>query len=137
MHSTTLSDSAAYLNSIEAGATKNAGGIMSECTFACTLSRVISGSILITGGTIHPFSAAGTFTGDDTVFWSEGSNPNWNNATPTVPNQQFLPGVALPYTDLINLEAVNPNFDFTSTWKYWTTGTRANGFPIPRNAPSP
>ena len=109
---------------------------MSQCTNRCTLSRVISGSVLITGGTIHPFSAVGTFTSRDTLFWSGGSNPNWNNAVPTdFSNLSFGPGVALPYTDLIDLEAVNPNFNFTSIWKYWTEGTGANGFPIPKDAP--
>ncbi len=137
MQGTTISDSAVYAEYIEAGGASPAGGIMGQCPLNCTLSRVISGSISIMGGAIHPFSAEGPFSGNDYVFWSNGSNPNWNNATPTVPNQQFLPGVALPYTDLIDLEAVNPHFDFTNTWKYWTTGTGANGFPIPRNAPSP
>jgi hypothetical protein len=137
MHTSSISDSAVYAEYVEAGGASPAGGIMGQCPVNCTLSRVISGSISIMGGIIHPFSAEGPFTGNDYVFWSSGSNPNWNNATPTVFPQAFLPGVGLRYTDLIDLGNVNSSFNFDSIWKYWTTGTGANGFPIPKNAPSP
>jgi len=133
-----LSDSASYFDSIEADSSSgSAGGIVGTCASTCSLTRIISSSLLFNGVTTSPFQALGSISGSDYVFWSTGENPYLNNASPPLFNQLFVPGVALRYSDLIDLESVNPAFDFTHTWKYWTTGTGANGFPIPRNAPSP
>jgi hypothetical protein len=136
--SVTATRSAAYLTSIQSsGASGYSGGLIAQCTTNCTFDTLIAGTLTVSGSVARPFAAGGSITGTHLLFWASGGNPNFgNNATP-IYSSAFVndPDVALSASDLLDLQNINPNFDFTATWGYWLTGTGATHFPIPLLAP--